>query len=110
MNANDMVLSKRTWDMEQLLLMLQNDSKAYSLWHDKAEAYARKIANGEAVLMDNLALVMVRNITQSCDRLMDWHRKVICEPLTVTQEQKEIVAWQWFYNDLMDTYEFIKNN
>lgn len=105
-----MVQSKRTWDMEQLFLMLKNDSKAYSLWHEKAETYARKIANGEVVLMDNLAVVMVRNISQSLDRLLNWHRKVICEPLVVTQEEKDIVAWQWFYDDLMDTYEFIKNN
>ena len=96
--------------MEQLHLMLMNDSKAYELWHGKAEKYAKKMLNGEAVMMDNLSVVMIPVISQSCDRLMNWHRKVIREPLDITNEQKGIVAWQWFYNDMMETYNFYKNN
>lgn len=108
MNAKDMVQYKRTWPMEQLHLMLKNDSKAYELWHGKAAKYAKKMLAGEAVLMDNLATVMIPIITQSCDRLINWHRRVICEPLNMTSEQKGIVAWQWFYNDMMETYDFYK--
>lgn len=110
MQAKDMVQYKRTWPMEQLHLMLKNDAKTYELWHGKAEKYAKKILNGEAVMMDNLSVVMIPLISQSCDRLMNWHRKVICEPLDITNEQKGIVAWQWFYDDMIETYNFYKNN
>ena len=108
MQAKDMVQYKRTWSMEQLHLMLKNDSKAYELWHGKAVKYAKKMLAGEAVLMDNLAMVMIPIITHSCDRLINWYRRVICEPLSMTSEQKGIVAWQWFYNDMMETYDFYK--
>lgn len=88
--------------------MLKNDSKAYELWHSKAAKYAKKMLNGEAILMDNLAVAIIPTITQSCDRLLAWHKKVICEPLVMTNEQMGIVAWQWFYNDMMETYNFYK--
>ena len=53
-----MVQYKRTADMEELYLMLNNDSVAYNLWHDAAEKYALKMVNGEAVMMENVAHVM----------------------------------------------------
>lgn len=110
MSVKDMVQYKRTFPMEQLYLMLNNDSKAYELWHEYAEKYAKKMFIGEAILMENLAIVMLQKISQSCDRLISWHRKVICEPLNLTKDEKDIVAWQWFYQDLMETYNFLKNN
>lgn len=108
MSVKDMVQYKRTFPMEQLYLMLNNDAKAYELWHDYAVKYAKKMLAGEAVLMENLAIVMLQKISQSCERLLNWHRKVISDPIVITQEEKDIVAWQWFYNDLMETYNFFK--
>ena len=110
MSVKDMVQYKRTFPMEQLYLMLKNDSKAYDLWHEYAEKYAKKMLAGEAVLMENLAIVMLQKISQTCDRLINWHRKVICESLNLTKDEKDTVAWQWFYQDLMETYNFLKNN
>ena len=40
MGIKEMVQYKRTADMEELYLMLNNDSVAYNLWHDSAEKYA----------------------------------------------------------------------
>lgn len=100
MVVNEMVQYKRTADMEELYLMLNNDSVAYDLWHDSAEKYALKMVNGEAVMMDNVAHAMIPLITQSCDRLLNWRRKMIAESLNITKEQKEIVAWQWFYDSI----------
>lgn len=42
MFVKEMVQYKRTADMEELYLMLNNDSVAYYLWHDAAEKYALK--------------------------------------------------------------------
>ena len=103
-----MVQYTRTADMEELYLMLNNDSVAYDLWHDSAEKYALKMVNGEAVMMDNVAHAMIPLITQSCDRLINWRRKMIAESLNITKEQKEIVAWQWFYDSMMDLYAYNK--
>ena len=47
MVVKEMVQYKRTADMEELYLMLNNDSVAYDLWHDAAENYALKMVNGE---------------------------------------------------------------
>lgn len=104
----NMVQYKRTADMEELYLMLNNDSVAYDLWHDAAEKYALKMVNGEAVMMENVAHVMIARIIQSCDRLINWRRKMITDALDITKEQKEIVAWQWFYNSMMDLYTYYK--
>lgn len=108
MLIKEMVQYKRTADMEELYLMLNNDSVAYNLWHDYAEKYALKMVNGEAVMMENVAHVMIARITQSCDRLINWRRMMITDSLNITKEQKEIVAWQWFYNSMMNVYTFIK--
>lgn len=104
-----MIQYTRTADMEELYLMLNNDSVAYDLWHDFAEKYALKMANGEDVMMEDVAHAMIPLITQSCDRLINWHRKMIAEALGITKEQKEIVAWQWFYNSMMDLYAYYKD-
>lgn len=108
MNVNEMVKYTRTVDMEELYLILNNDSVAYNLWHDSAEKYALKMVNGEAVMMENVAHVMIPRIAQSCDRLINWRRKIITDALEITKEQKEIVAWQWFYNSMMDSYTYYK--
>lgn len=108
MVINEMVQYTRTADMEELYLTLNNDSVAYDLWHDYAEKYAQKMLNGEAVMMENVAHVMISRITQSCDRLIKWRRKMITDALNITKEQKEIVAWQWFYNSMMDLYTYYK--
>lgn len=108
MLVKEMVQYKRTADMEELYLMLNNDSVAYDLWHDAAEKYTLKMVNDEAVMMENVAHVMIARVTQSCDRLINWRRKMITDPLNITKEQKEIVAWQWFYNSMMDSYTFYK--
>lgn len=108
MNVNEMVKYTRTVDMEELYLILNNDSVAYNLWHDSAEKYALKMVNGEAVMMENVAHVMIPRIAQFCDRLINWRRKIITDALDITKEQKEIVAWQWFYNSMMDSYTYYK--
>ncbi len=108
MVVKEMVQYTRTADMEELYLMLNNDSVAYDLWHDYAEKYALKMVNGEAVMMENVAHVMIARIIQSCDRLLNWRRKMITDDLNITKEQKEIVAWQWFYNSMMDLYTYYK--
>lgn len=43
MVINEMVQYTRTADMEELYLMLNNDSVAYDLRHDYAEKYAQKM-------------------------------------------------------------------
>lgn len=108
MVVKEMVQYTRTADMEELYLMLNNDSVAYDLWHDSAEKYALKMVNGEAVMMDNVAHAMIPLITQSCYRLINWRRKMIAESLNITKEQKEIIAWQWFYDSMMDLYAYYK--
>lgn len=108
MLVKEMVQYTRTADMEELYLMLNNDSVAYDLWHDYAEKYALKMVNGEAVMMENVAHVMIARIIQSCDRLINWRRKMITDALNITKEQKEIVAWQWFYNSIMDLCTYYK--
>ena len=108
MLVKEMVQYTRTADMEELYLMLNNDSVAYDLWNDYAENYALKMVNGEAVMMENVAHVMIARIIQSCDRLLNWRRKMITDDLNITKEQKEIVAWQWFYNSMMDLCTYYK--
>ena len=51
-----MVQYTRTADMEELYLMLNNDSVAYNLWHDAAGKVRLKMVNGEAVMMENVAM------------------------------------------------------
>lgn len=43
MLVKEMIQYTRTADMEELYLMLNNDSVAYDLWHDSAEKYAQKM-------------------------------------------------------------------
>lgn len=108
MLVKEMVQYTRTADMEELYLMLNNDSVAYNLWHDAAEKYVLKMVNGEAVMMENVAHVMIARIIQSCNRLIKMSQKDDYDALDITKEQKEIVAWQWFYNSMMDLYTYYK--
>ena len=110
MLVKDMVQYKRTPEMEELYIMLNNDATAYRLWHDEAVSYARKLLKGEVVYMENLALKMKACISQSCQRILNEHHKITGSFLNVTKEQIEIVSWRWFYDDMMEHYNFIKNN
>lgn len=105
-----MVQYKRTPEMEKLYLMLNNDATAYRLWHDEAVNYAKAMLKGAVVFMEELASKMKPCITQSCERLLKKYHKDTGSFLNVTKEQIEIVSWQWFYNDLMESYNFIKSN
>ena len=86
MVVKEMVQYTRTADMEELYLMLNNDSVAYDLWHDYAEKYALKM-----VMMENVAHVMIARITQSCDRLLNWRRKMITDALNITKSRKRLL-------------------
>lgn len=90
MVVKEMVQYKRTADMEELYLMLNNDSVAYDLWHDAAEKYALKMVNGEAVMMENVAHVMIARIIQSCDRLINWRRKMILMPWILPKSRRRL--------------------
>lgn len=109
MDAKEMLCFKRTWQMEQLYLLLKNDSKVQKQYNGKIENYAKRMANGDNILIDNLARIMVSHLAKSCDRLICWYSHIITDPLNLTHEQKEIVSWQWFYNNLINTYNSIKN-
>jgi hypothetical protein len=90
MVVKEMVQYKRTADMEELYLMLNNDSVAYDLWHDAAENYALKMVNGEAVMMENVAHVMITRIIQSCGRLIKWRRKMILMPCILPKSRRRL--------------------
>lgn len=108
MLVNDIVKYKRTAEMEELYIMLVNDATAYRLWHSKAVNYAKAMHNGTAILMEQIASKMMPCITQSCVRLLNEYHKITGDFLNVTKEQIEIVSWQWFYNEIMESYNFIK--
>lgn len=98
----------RTDDMEALYLMLQNEGSIYELWHDTAKRLAKRQLVGKTMNYDELADEYGKKIAPSLDRLCIRHHKICGEWLDVTEEQKRIIAWQWLYNDIMETALFYK--
>lgn len=108
MTSLEIIQYKQTQDMESLSLMLRNESSIYELWHDTATRLARRLLAGKAMNYDELAEEYGKKIAPSLDRLCIRHHKICGEWLQVTEEQKRIIAWQWLYNDIMETALFYK--
>lgn len=108
MTSLEMVQYKLTDDMDSLYLMLKNESSIYELWHDTATRLARRVLNAKEMDFDELAQEYSKKIAPSLERLCIRHHKICGEWLQVTDEQKKILAWQWFYNDIMETVLFLK--
>nr|DAP55796.1 MAG TPA: hypothetical protein [Caudoviricetes sp.] len=108
MTSLEMVQYKRTDDMNSLHLMLANESSIYELWHDTATRLARRVLAGKEMDYDELAEEYGKKIAPSLERLSIRHHKICGEWLKVTDEQKRILAWQWFYNDIMETVLFLR--
>lgn len=108
MTSFEIVQYKRTDDMESLYLMLKNESSIYELWHDTATRLAKRVLNGKDMNFDELAEEYGKKIAPSLERLCIRHHKICGEWLQVSDEQKRILAWQWFYNDIMETALFLK--
>lgn len=109
MTSLEMVCYNRTEDMENLYLMLNNERVIYDLWHDTAERLAKRTVAGKSMDYDELAREYGRKISTSLDSLCIRYHKICGEWLHVTDEEKEIIAWQWFYNDIMEAVLFTKN-
>ena len=110
MTSLEMVQYKLTDDMNSLYLMLKNESSIYELWHDTATRLAKRVINGKEMDFDELAQEYGKKITPSLERPCIRHHKICGAWLQVTDEQKRILAWQWFYNDIMETVLFLKQN
>lgn len=108
MTSLEMVRYKRTEDMENLYLMLDNERPIYNLWHDTAERLAKRVLAGKIMDYDELALEYGKKIATSLDCLNVRYHKITGDWLSVTEEEKEIIAWQWFYNDIMEAVLFYK--
>lgn len=108
MTSLEMIQYKRTADMESLYLMLNKEEAIYNLWHDTAERLARRLLSGKDVNYDELADEYGKKIALSLDRLCVRYHKICGEWLQLTEEQNIIVAWQWFYNDIIETALFYK--
>lgn len=108
MTSFEIVQYKRTDDMESLYLMLKNESSIYELWHDTATRLAKRVLNGKDMNFDELAEEYGKKIAPSLERLCIRHHKICGEWLQVSDEQKRILAWQWFYNDIMETVLFLR--
>lgn len=103
-----MIRYKHTDDMNSLYLMLKNESSIYDLWHNTAERLAKRLLAGKSMDYDELADEYGKKIAMSLDRLCIRHHKICGEWLQVTEAQKRIIAWQWLYNDIMETALFYK--
>lgn len=108
MTSLEMVQYKLTDDMDSLYLMLKNEGSIYELWHDTATRLAKRVLNGKEMDFDELAQEYSKKIAPSLERLCIRHHKICGEWLQITDEQKRILAWQWFYNDIMETVLFLK--
>lgn len=108
MTSLEMIQYRRTDDMKSLYLMLDSEKAIYDLWHDTAERLARRLLTGKDVNYDELADEYGKKIAISLDRLCVRYHKICGEWLQLTDEQELIVAWQWFYNVIIETALFLK--
>lgn len=51
---------------------------------------------------DELAREYGKEIATSLDGLNVRYHKITGDLLSITEEEIEIIAWQWFYNDIME--------
>ena len=110
LTSQEMVQYKNTDDMEELKLMLKNDSSAYKAWFPLAEKYAKKMAKGEPIMFDVIVSKHCTAVESSVWRLARNYKRLFGKYLEVSQEQRLVIAWQWFYNMIMESYEWIINN
>lgn len=108
MTSLEAVRYKRTTDMETLFQMLCNEQSILEVWHDFAVMIAKVVKAGVGVDFDEKFRVYGRLIAYFLERLCNRHHKNCGEWLQVTDKEKEIIAWQWFYNDIMETMLFPK--
>ena len=108
MTSLEMLKYKRTEDMESLYLMLDNESSIYELWHDTAKRLAKRVLAGKDLDFEEVEQEYSRKIALSLPTLCIRHHKICGEWLNVSHEQQKIIAWQWFYDDIMETALFLK--
>lgn len=107
--SQELIQYKNTDDMEELKLMLKNDSIAYEAWFPLAEKYAKEMANGKPLLMDVIVNKHVNAIESSAWRIARRYQKQFGRYLECDQYQRMAISWQWFYNLMMDAYTFFAN-
>lgn len=108
MTSLEAVQYKRTTDMETMYQMLCKEQSITEAWHGFAEMIAKVVKAGVNVDFDERFRIYGSLIAYFLERLCIRHHKDYGEWLQVTDEEKEIVAWQWFYSDIMETVLFDK--
>ena len=103
MTSYEMVRYKRTYDMEILYHMLSIENSIQKLWGDTAMRLAKAVLAGKYMGFNTLADEYGKKIAVSFDTLIVRYHKITGEWLNITNEQKNIVAWQWFYTLIMET-------
>jgi len=89
--------------MEILYQMLLKEKSIHELWNDTAMRLAKAVIAGKYMGFNSLSNEYGKKIAVSFDILFIRHHKTTGEWLNVTDEQKNIVAWQWFYKHIMET-------
>ena len=103
MTSFEMVRYKRTDDMEILYQILSREKSIQELWDDTAMRLAKAVLAGKYMGFNTLADEYGKKIAVSFEILFVRYHKITGEWLKVTNEQKNIVAWQWFYTYIMET-------
>ena len=110
MKSEEMLKYTRTPDMEELYLMVKNEAPIYERWHWMAWRLAKRyVANGK-LPFNTLAENFGSKIAKEMPKLMARYSFDNNAWLVVHHKEQKIVAWQWFYDQLMDCVAYIKFN
>lgn len=109
MTSLEMVRYERTGDMERLYQMLDNERGVYNLYQDAVERLAKSVIAGKNMDYEELAKEYSEKISVQLQTLCIRHHKTHGEWLMVTIQECEIIAWQWFYNQIMEAVLFTEH-
>lgn len=102
MTAKEMILYDNTTEMNNALADIRTNVEIGQFFRPQMVALAKAMAQGEPIMFDDIVRSLLATTTKVIGFLLNgtWFKKL-------SEEQKEIVVWQWYYNKLWDYYNAI---
>ena len=99
MTSKEMLLYDNNTEMNNALADIRTNVEVEQFFRPQMVALAKDIAQGETILFDVVKNDLFKTEVKVIGFLLHgtWFKKL-------SEEQKEIVVWQWYYNKMMDYY------
>lgn len=102
MTSKEMIQYDNNTNMNNALADIRTNVEIVQFFRPQMVALAKAMAQGEPIMFDDIVRSLLATTTKVIGFLLHgtWFKKL-------SEEEKEIVVWQWYYNKLWDYYNAI---